>query len=286
MNPSAKTYRQWTDWGTASLREAGIEEPRRTSSRLLMLATGLSSLDTIRREHQLILDETVVTAFKSFIQRRMTHEPLQHIEGETWFYGRSFKTDHRALIPRDDSEILVDEVLKRLPLDGPRHVADLGTGTGCLLLTVLLERPQLIGTGVELSEEAAALATENVDLHQLADRVTLANGGWQAWTGWADADLILSNPPYIDKATLSTLAPEVRDFDPVVALDGGVDGLTCYRDIIKRAAANMKVGAWLCFEIGYDQGETVPGLLRTAGFSDISVHQDLSSHDRVVCARK
>lgn len=251
-----------------------------------MLATGLNSLDTIRREHQLILDGPVVAAFKSFIQRRAAHEPLQHIEGITEFYGLTYKTDNRALIPRADSEELVSQVLARLSPDSTGRIADLGTGTGCLLLSVLHERPGMSGTGVEASQDAATLARENTTRLGLEGRAEIFGGSWQDWTGWGDVDLILSNPPYIDRATLETLAPEVRDHDPLMALDGGVDGLDSYRDIIARSAAAMKPGAWLCLEIGFDQGDSVPALIDAGGFQEISAYKDLGSRDRVVCARK
>jgi len=252
---------------------------------LLAHVAGCQSADLIARGGDPVSDETI-PAFSDVIARRATREPLQHILGTTEFYGLDFLSDARALIPRPDSEIVVEAALARIPEGQPVFVADLGTGSGCLLSAILANRPQASGEGVEASPEAAALARENLSRLGLSDRASVHNGPWSGWQKWNEADLIISNPPYIVSAEMAGLMPEVRDHDPAAALDGGADGLDAYREIVRLGATTMKPGAWLVFEIGYDQRESVSGLLEMAGFEAISCLNDLGGNDRAIVAQR
>ncbi len=256
----------------------------RDARRLMLLASNLEPAGLIVREND-VPNAHVIEAFDAMLQMRLERMPLAHIAGQTEFCGLTLKTDSRALIPRADSEIVVDLALSLLPEDGCQ-IADLGAGTGALLIAILAERPKATGVAVEASAEAAALALENVELLGMADRATVFQGVWSDWSGWSCCDLIISNPPYICSEIIPTLAPEVRDFDPISALDGGPDGLDAYREIIALAANQMKTGAHLVFEIGYDQKQAVTALLTDAGFLDLRHKQDLGGHDRAIAARK
>ncbi|MEM1151521.1 MAG: peptide chain release factor N(5)-glutamine methyltransferase, partial [Pseudomonadota bacterium] len=219
------------------------------------------------------------------LNRRAARVPLAHILGHTEFYGLTLLTDERALIPRSDSETVVELALDLVP-PGSGVIADLGTGSGALLLAILSRRPDLTGIGIDASDGAIALAEANAIKTGLSDRAGLRVQSWADWSGWGKADLIVSNPPYICAAEIDTLQPEVRDHDPRLALDGGPDGLAAYREIIGLGAQSMKPGAWLVMEIGHDQREAVLALLAHAGYVDGQTRKDLGGNDRVVAARR
>lgn len=267
------------------LAAAGIGEAALEARLLLSHVTGLSRAMMIARsDRALTPDET--QACRQALSRRSAREPLQHILGVTQFYGLDIRTDARALIPRPDSECVVEAALDRLPKDKSLALADLGTGTGCLLAALLTQRPQARGEGVEASPEAAELARENIEALGLTGRASIFSGSWADWHGWASADLIISNPPYIASGVIPALEAEVRDHDPMSALDGGADGLDAYRQIISLARAAMKPGAWLVLETGYDQKAAVMDLLAASGFVEAASGADLGGNDRWAAARR
>ena len=271
--------------GAATLREAGIETARSEAKQLLLAAADMDATALISHA-QAPCPADVQRRVADWLARRAAREPMQHILGKADFYGLDLKCDARALIPRPDSEAVVDAALTRLPSDATGDIADLGTGSGCLLLAILSQRTRLSGAGIDASPEAAGLARQNVLRTGLQDRAEIVDASWAHWAGWGDCRLIVSNPPYIAAAEINQLAPEVRRHDPLTALDGGEDGLDCYRELAALGARRMADGASLILEIGHDQGRSVPALLGAAGFSDIAVTQDLGGRDRVVSARK
>lgn len=269
---------------TRRLRAAGIEAPQREARLLMGLAANMSTAELIAKDQEPVPGE-LAAMYGAMVNKREARIPFQHIAGHTQFFGHKFMCDDRALVPRPDSEIVVETALELLPRGRGVHVADLGTGSGCLLISILLERGGMTGVGVDADGGAASLAIQNVRYHDIEGRAEILVMPWARWKGWADVDLIISNPPYIVSDVISTLSDEVRLHDPAKALDGGADGLDAYREIVSLAASEMKPGSWLVFEIGYDQDEAVKALLSAAHFTDIGGRKDLSGLDRVVFGR-
>jgi release factor glutamine methyltransferase len=220
----------------------------------------------------------------ALLQRRMTGESVARIIGEREFYGLVFGLNAATLEPRPDTELLVDLALTKLPARG--RVLDLGTGTGCIPIATLVNRLDATGLATDLSAEALEMAQRNAARHGVEARLALAQGSWFAAVGEERFDVITSNPPYIRSDVVETLAPEVRDFDPRLALDGGPDGLAPYRILAEHSLRHLAAGGSVLVEIGFDQGEAVSALFREAGFGAVTVHTDLGGLDRVVSAHQ
>ena len=267
------------------LADAGIEDARDEARWLVRLVGGVSSSDLIARGDDPI-PAGALTRLQNALQRRTAHEPLQHIVGETEFFGLGLTSDKRALVPRPDSECVVELALEKIPRDADYALADLGAGTGALLIALLKHRPHTSGTTIERSEASNSLVSENLTRHGLVNRASQFAGSWSEWTGWNTCDLIISNPPYIESAVIPALAPEVREYDPMDALDGGADGLDAYREIISIASTEMKQTAWLVLEIGYDQKAAVSALLKENGFINLIHRKDLGGNDRAIAAQQ
>ncbi|MEL6318635.1 MAG: peptide chain release factor N(5)-glutamine methyltransferase [Pseudomonadota bacterium] len=267
-----------------TLGAAGVDDAKLEARRLLEHASGLDRAQLIA-EDQAPLGPEAAAALDAAVARRATHEPLAHILGAAPFHEIMIRTDARALVPRSDSEGVVELALELLP-PGPVEIADLGTGTGCLLLALLAARPDARGIGLDASSDAADLARENAAALGLSDRCTLLAKSWSDWTDDGRIDLVISNPPYIPSADIAGLAPDVRDYDPRAALDGGGDGLDAYREITALCADQLRPGAWLVLEIGWDQAAAVGALLTAQGFADLRLRQDLEGRDRALAARR
>jgi release factor glutamine methyltransferase len=263
------------------LASAGIEHPAREARRLLAHALGIEPTDVIIREMDAV-EPVGLTAFEAVVRRRIAHEPLSRIRGTREFYGRSFIVTPDVLDPRPETELLVEQGLKRLPQNG--SVLDLGTGTGCILLSVLAERPDAQGVAVDISPAALAVAKRNAEVLGVS-RATFIEGSWNAALAAGPFDLVLSNPPYVTEAEYEDLAPGVRDHDPRMALVGGEDGLDPYRAILGLASRLMKPGGSIGFEFGASQGEAVAALMRLSGLTGVSVLKDLAGHDRAAFGR-
>ena len=222
-------------------------------------------------------------AYLKLIARRCERVPLQHITGEQEFMGLPFRVPPDVLIPRQDTEVLVEECLRHL---APGNIfLDLCTGSGCILVSLLHYAKGTFGTGADLSGKALAVAKGNVEANGVEARLVQGDL-FEPVTG--TFDLIVSNPPYIASAEIETLAPEVREHEPRMALDGTADGLFFYRRIVQESPSYLKEGGWLCMEIGYDQGAAVRQLMEARGFATVSVIKDLAGLDRVVsgCYRR
>lgn len=261
--------------------------PSQDARALVGHATGLDYSELVLRADR-ELTEAERLALLGFVERRLRHEPVGRILGSRDFRGLELEVSAATLEPREDTEVLVEAGLAFLRERGGRGatVADLGTGTGAILLSVLDEIPDAMGVAVDISEPALATARRNAVRVGVVDRFQGVIGDYAPAFRPESFDLILSNPPYIATEVIAGLDAEVRDYDPTLALDGGVDGLAAYRAIAPQAHAALKPGGALMVEIGFDQGEAVSALFVSAGFTDVAVRRDLGERDRVVIGYK
>lgn len=264
----------------ARLRSADVPDPAVDGRRLLAHVVGVDAGRLILMMHD-PMGPVQAEAFHTLIARRVEREPVSHLTGGRDFYGRQFKVTSDVLDPRPETETLISLVLEQ-PF---ARVLDLGTGTGCIILTLLAERPETRGVAVELSEKALGVARENAMRLDVAERCDFVQSDWfDAVDG--SFDLIVSNPPYIDAAEMPDLSPEVRLHEPEMALTPGVDGTAPYKVIAAGAMKHLAPMGRLLVEIGYRQGPAVSAIFEGAGLSQVTVHQDLNGHDRVVSAIK
>lgn len=270
----AELYHQ----GALILQEAGLGEAG-LDARLLLEKVCGTNQNTLLCHGEMEVEEEQKEQFLHFIQKRALHVPLQHLTGEQEFMGLCFQVNPHVLIPRQDTEILVEEVLKDLH-DGMR-ILDMCTGSGCILLSLLKYSNDCCGLGADISEEALQTARQN------ASRL-----GIQAEFIQSDLfekvegrfDVLVSNPPYIESRVIPTLMQEVRDYDPILALDGGEDGLAFYRRLIADAPEYLFRGGRLFLEIGCQQADAVSSMLQENGYTEINVYKDFAGLDRVVSA--
>lgn len=262
----------------AALRAAGIAEPARDARLLLAHVTGLGP-DRLLLAPDRALGEGEAVQLAAALAARASRQPVSQITGQRLFWGRPFRVTRDTLDPRPETECLIERALA-LPFG---RVLDLGTGTGCILLTLLAERPGAEGLGTDLSVAALAVAAANAGALGLSGRARFVQADWFAGLD-GSFDLIVSNPPYIGAAEMATLAPEVRDWEPAAALSPGGDGLDAYRAIARGAGARLAPGGQILVEIGAAQGAAVCALMRAAGFDRVSLWPDLDGRDRIVQA--
>lgn len=265
------------------LEAAGVETPVFDARLLLEAGAGVSRLDIVTDPRRVLTDDQVA-AVDVLTRRRELREPVAHIVGHRHFWTLDLFVNPSVLIPRPETELLVELALQVLPVDEPKRVLDLGVGSGAILLAVLKERDKASGVGVDISDGALAVAQANATALKLADRVQLKHGDWHAEVGEA-FDLVLSNPPYIPTDDIETLAPEVARFEPRLALDGGPDGLDAYRAIVARLPRLLKSGGWFALEVGRGQAEAAEALASAAGLSTEAPRRDLAGIPRVVWGR-
>jgi release factor glutamine methyltransferase len=284
VQPETWTIRRVLTWASRHFEQKGIDSPRLTAEMLLAHAL---SCDRIRLYVDLDrpLDRSELAAMRSLIERRLTREPTQYLTGRQHFYGRAFAVDPSVLIPRPETELLVEAVLRAIPEDRPARLLDLCTGSGCIAVTLAAERPQATVWATDLSGSACQVARRNADALGVADRVTVLQGDLFEPLGSSEPfDAIAANPPYVARAQIPGLQAEVRR-EPALALDGGEDGLAVISAIVGSARSHLRPGGWLAMEVAEDQGARVRNLFAAAGFEDIGVEKDLARHDRLVVGR-
>ena len=267
------------------LKATGIEMPVIDARLLLEAAAGATRADLLNDPQRQLTDEQTRT-LDAYLGRRERREPIAHILGRKGFWTVMLSVGPQVLTPRPDTELVVIAALERLEAAAPARVLDLGTGSGAILLAVLAERPAARGLGVDVSEEALAVARENAANLGLAGRTALLRGDWTAGLEDDGFDLVVSNPPYIPTADIPSLDPEVRQYEPLAALDGGPDGLDAYRVLAPEILRVLKPGGGFVVEIGHDQGPAVMGLFLEAGATEMELRQDLGGRDRVVAGRR
>jgi release factor glutamine methyltransferase len=267
---------------TARLKAAGCDTPTLDARLLLQAAAGFTREELILGPDRQ-LSPAELARFEDFVARRGRHEPVSRILGEREFYGRSFIVTPATLDPRPDTETLIDAAFPLMP-PGAR-ILDLGTGTGAIAVTLLAERPDASGVATDLSPEALDVAARNAARNGVADRLQFLQGAWYSPVH-GGFDLIVSNPPYIPAGDIAGLDADVRDFDPVLALAGGADGLDAYRAIASGAAAHLDAGGHVLVEIGAGQAEDVTAVFAENGFLLASRHGDLGGHVRCLGFRR
>ncbi len=283
--PETWTIRKVLGWTTQRFEKQQLDAPRLTAEILLAFTLKLDRVKLFM-ELDRPLEKDELASYKALIQRRMQYEPTQYLTGFKDFYNRRFEVDPRVLIPRPETELLVEAVLKWLPNDAPSRVLDLCTGSGCVAVTLAAERPQASVWATELSKDAAAVARANAEKHQVASRVWVLEGDlFEPVPAGARFDVIASNPPYVKRADLAGLQKEVLQ-EPRLALDGGEDGLEFVRRIAEGAHVRLKAGGWLALEIGDEQGAAVKEVLTRAGYLAVRVDKDLARLDRLAFSQE
>lgn len=288
-----RTYKELLEEGYQILNSAGIEEARLDAWLLLEFVA-----DIKRAWYYAHMDETaeadVAEQYRQLCEKRAQHIPLQHLTGQAYFMGYEFYVDDRVLVPRQDTETLVEEAVSHLrELPAPK-ILDMCTGSGCILLSLLMELPQASGTGADVSADALEVAKENTRRLGLEKRAELIQSDLfsadyfekNSRKKCMKYDMLISNPPYIRTADIDGLMDEVRLHDPRLALDGKADGLYFYEKITEQAGKHLKPGGWLIYEIGCDQAKDVVEIMKKKGFVQIEVKKDLAGLDRIVEGRK
>ena len=271
------THRQILDMATKKLLEAGVTEAQNDAFVLWQEAFGLNRTGYLINADK-EADSNLYPKYMMLINRRCTRMPLQYITGKAYFMGLEFKVTPAVLIPRFDTEILVEEVLKYV--DTESTVLDMCTGSGCIAVSIASLSKATV-TGVDISQEALEIAKGNAEHNQVSTVEFLESDMFQNVTG--TFDVIVSNPPYIPTKDVLELMPEVKEHEPMMALDGSEDGLFFYRILAEQAADFLNPEGLLIMEIGYNQAEDVKNLLANNNFIGIRVIKDLAGHDRVVC---
>jgi len=287
VSPSAEawTIRKVLDWTRGHFEKHDVDAPRLTAELLL---AHLLQVERVKLYMDLErpLSREELGAYRAMIQKRLAGEPTQYLVGAKEFYGRRFEVDARVLIPRGETELLVEAALRAVPRDAPARVLDLCTGSGCVAVSIAAERPQASVWATDLSADALAVAKANAARHQVDGRVSFFAGDlFAAVPPDATFDVVVSNPPYVKRGDLPGLQKEVQK-EPVLALDGGPDGLEVIRRIIDAALPRLKAGGLLALEIGDEQGAALNELLVRAGYHDVRIEKDLARHDRLALGTK
>ncbi len=273
---------QLIDKGTRFLMQHGQADAHIDGELLALYAFGYTKLDRILKGKLPVTDDQA-RLYQSYLEQRSQGIPLQYISNEQEFMGLSFYVDPHVLIPRQDTETLVELLLEKSKTTPFRRIIEIGVGSGCISISLakFLKKVDIIG--IDISQEALAIADKNAKKHEVEDQITWLQGDLLTnYPAKQKSDLIVSNPPYIPKEDIKSLAVEVRKQEPILALEGGLDGLDFYRKITSQATDHLVQGGSLAYEIGYNQGQAVKELMTDNGFTQIEIIQDLTHKDRIV----
>lgn len=278
------------EWSAQYFHQKGLDSPRLDAELLLAQSLGLSRVQ-LYMQFDRPLSDAELQAYKGLLKRRGEREPLAYILGKKEFYSMEFEVMPTVLIPRPETELLVEKAIQILQPSSaqPLRLLDIGTGSGCIALSLAKHLPQARVSAIDVSEAALEVARKNAELHGLADRVEFFHIDFREAASRAALsgpfDLIASNPPYIARDEIAKLAPELA-FEPMQALDGGPDGLDFYRDWLPWAFEHLSQGGSALLEIGFDQAESVEKLATNAGFQKVNILRDYSGHPRVALLLK
>ena len=274
------SYRELLNQGKRLLQAENIENSEGDARSLMEYVWGIDRSYYFLHADDIIEDSDKLENYLDLLQKRSQHVPLQQLTGEAWFMGFPMKVNEHVLIPRWDTEVLAETALERLKKGD--HLLDLCTGSACLAISLKLLGEDLVVDASDISQEALIIAGANAEANHAKIRLLQSDLFEEIPDKY---DMIISNPPYIRRDVIPTLTEEVRCHEPHLALDGGEDGLDFYRSIMIQAPRHLKDGGWLGFEIGYDQGAALKGLLSEDIWTDVTVIKDLAGLDRVVWAR-
>ena len=262
------------------MARGGVDTPDLDARIILRTILGITDSDFITGA-DIKVESHERDRIKNMIERRLAGEPVSRILGEREFWGLTFRITPDVLDPRPDTETIIDSALKRFGTNPPKKILDLGTGSGCILIALLHEWPQAQGVAVDMSEKALAVAEENARLHKVDSRIRFICSDWDSNLNEC-FDLVVSNPPYIPNQVIANLDREVRNHDPILALDGGDSGLQAYKKIFSGLDRLINAEGRGFFEIGYDQQNDVTRLAEDSGFCVEAIHADLAGIGRVV----
>ncbi len=288
------TIQKLLNWVNGYLSDKGVDAPRLSAELLLCQVLGCGRIELYTNFDRPVAQDKLAT-LRELVKRAGTHEPIGYLAGRTEFYSLSIKVTPDCLIPRPETELLVERAIEflrsRRPVPAVLDVLDLCTGSGCIAVAVAKNYPNAKVIATDICDAALAVAAVNVDAHGLGERVHLFCGDLFdpiiEGLGASRFDLVVCNPPYVSTAEMRTLDKNVRDYEPVRALHAGADGLDVYRRIAEAVGEFLKDGAALILEIGRTQGAAVCDLLRkTAQFAEIKIEKDHQNNDRIVTARK
>ncbi len=263
-----------------TLQDGGVDNVDNIARDFIKHNIDVADIDIIISSEREILSSTVKDVQEG-LKRRLDGEPVSRIFGENEFWGIPFKVTPDVLDPRVDTEIIVDAAIKKFIGDPPEAVLDLGTGSGCLIISLLTEWPKAQGVGVDVCKKALAVAGENARINKIEKRLKLVQSNWGDSVK-GKFDVIVSNPPYIANHEMPNLPKEVKNYDPILALSGGEDGLNCYRLIIKEIKNLLKRDGVCFFEVGFSQADDVTRLVEDSGLSVDAIHPDTAGIPRVV----
>ncbi len=283
MSPTTKTVLEVLNAGATYLEKASIEQPRLACELLLARLLNCKRLE-LYLKYDAILPERLLQAMRRGIQRVHSGEPVQYVLGEAGFRDQVLKVDKRALIPRPETELLVEAVLTCSPLWEAEHplIVDVGTGSGCIILSLAEAKPEGRYVALDIDADALSLARENAEQVGMTEHVVFAQAEMCDVLAPQTVSAVVANLPYIKSAVYESLPPQIREHEPKTALDGGEDGLRVIESVIGDACIVLSEGGFVFLEIGEDQGDEVSLMLDEAGFSQVRVVKDLNDRNRVV----
>lgn len=279
---NSRTLQQTLSAGISTLE--GITTQPRRDAELLLLHLIERDRAFLLTHPDLLLTTDQTAQYESWLRRRALHEPIQYILGEQEFFGLTFAVTPDVLIPRPETEHLVEALLARVPHDRPLRIADVGTGSGAIAVALSYALPEAQVTGLDISEAALAIAKRNAETHHVAGRMRFLTSDVLSAVASERFDAIVSNPPYVAEADRASLEPQVRDYEPSGALFAGTSGLDVYERLIPEAHAALEPGGWLLMEIGQGQRDALTQLL--SGWNNVGFIDDLQGIPRVACARR
>ena len=270
--------------GKKILSNSFVKTPK-LDAEILLSCVLKKNLKEIIIDNKIKLKKKEINTYKDLIRRRKFGEPVAYIIKKKEFWKHSFYVDQNVLIPRPDSEIIIEETLKLIDKKSRKFILDIGTGSGCLIISIAKERPNFFYSAIDISKKALKVAKTNAKMHQLENRIKFYQSSVDNFFK-GKYDLIISNPPYINKLKLKYLEKDIYGFEPLIALEGGLDGSSMLNKVIKKSSSLIKVGGKLILEIGFDQKLKTIGLLKNEGFYVNKVIKDYGNNDRCIISTK